>query len=455
MRPGRRARSGLVLSFALASLVAFVAIGLALSTLVGRRLVDRQVEAAEFHARFVAETILRHELRPGELNFLTPLGGERYGELRTFVSDRVLRWPIIRLTIWRSDGMVVFSEDPSLVGHQLPLADPLKQAFRQSAPVSMVMGGARRHGPHPAVRHLDTYVPVFFDAHNRGGIPVAMVQLSQDYTGIESEVQRLFRTVTMTLVAGLAFLYMSLLPIMVRVSRTLSKQNTRLEEQAHERRRLLDTVLRTSEEERTLLAAELHDGPIQRLAGLGYRLERARNRLERGNAEGAAPLLTELQEGLSEETRRLREMMAELRPPVLDQRGLHSALRDHAAAFQRSWGVDCTVSSALDTRLDPHVETVLYRVAQEALANVAKHAHAGRAWVSLGARNGSIVLEVGDDGIGFDPLYATSNGNRDHFGLTAMRERVEMAGGRWEVRSTPGAGTRVVAEFPRERVVPR
>ncbi|HEV8683659.1 MAG TPA: sensor histidine kinase [Actinomycetota bacterium] len=455
MPPGQRARSGLVLSFALASLVAFVAIGLALSTLVGRRLIERQVEAAEFHARFVAETILRHELRPRELNFLTPLTGERYGEFRGFVNDRVLRWPIIRLTIWRSDGMIVFSEDPSLVGQLANLADPLKQAFRQSAPVSVIMEGSRRHGPHPPVKHLDTYVPVFFDANDPGGIPVAMVQLSQDYAGIEFEVRHLFRTVTMTLVAGLAFLYVSLLPIMVRVSRTLSKQNARLEEQAEERRRLLDTVLRTSEEERKLLAAELHDGPIQRLAGLGYRLERARNRLERGNAEGAAPLLTELQEGLSEETRRLREMMAELRPPVLDQRGLDSALRDHAAAFGRSWGVGCTVRSSLDERLDPDIETVLYRVAQEALANVAKHAHAGKAWVSLAARNGSVILEVGDDGIGFDPLYVTTNGSRDHFGLTAMRERVEMAGGRWEIQSRPGGGTRVVVEFPRERVMPR
>jgi two-component system NarL family sensor kinase len=455
MRRQRRARSRLVLPFALASLVAFVAIGLALSTLVGRRLVERQVDAAEFHAQFVAETILRHELRPRELNFLTPLTGERYGELREFVGDRVLRWPIIRLTIWRSDGMIVFSEDPTLVGQQFPLAEPLKQAFRQSAPVSMIMGPADQPGPHPMVKHLDTYVPVFFDANEPGGIPVAMVQVSQDYAGIQSEVGRLFRTVTMTLVAGLAFLYVSLFPILVRVSRTLSRQNARLEEQARERRRLLDTVLRTSEEERKLLAAELHDGPIQRLAGLGYRLERARNRLDRGNAHGAGAMLGELQDGLSEETRRLREMMAELRPPVLDQRGLDSALRDHAAAFERSWGVGCSVRASLDQRLNPDVETVLYRVAQEALTNVAKHAHAEQAWVSLRARNGSVILEVGDDGIGFDPLYATSNGGRDHFGLTAMQERVEMAGGRWEIHSSPGQGTRVVAEFPRQEVAAR
>jgi two-component system NarL family sensor kinase len=455
MRRDRPARNRLVLRFALASLVAFVAIGLALSTLVGRRLVERQVEAAEFHAQFVAETILRHELRPRELNFLTPLRGERYGELREFVGDRVLRWPIVRLTIWRSDGMVVFSEDPTLVGEQLPLAESLKQAFRRSAAVSTVMGAADGHGPHPMVKHLDTYVPVFFDAEDRGGIPVAMVQVSQDYAGIQSEVSRLFRTVTMTLVAGLAFLYVSLFPILVRVSRTLSRQNARLEEQARERRRLLDTVLRTSEEERKLLAAELHDGPIQRLAGLGYRLERARNRLDRGNAEGAAALLGELQDGLSDETRRLREMMAELRPPVLDQRGLDSALRDHAAAFERSWGVGCSVRASLDQRLDPDVETVLYRVAQEALTNVAKHAHAEQAWISLRARNGSVVLEVGDDGIGFDPLYATNNGGPDHFGLTAMQERVEMAGGRWEIHSAPGEGTRVVAEFPRQEVAGR
>jgi two-component system NarL family sensor kinase len=452
MRRKRRARSRLVLPFALASLVAFVAIGLALSTLVGRRLVERQVEAAEFHARFVAETILRHELRPRELNFLTPLEGERYGELREFVDDRVLRWPIIRLTIWRSDGMIVFSEDPTLVGEQFQLAETLKQGFRRSSPVSTIMGPARSPGPHPMVNHLDTYVPVFFDAHDGGGIPVAMIQVSQDYAGIQSEVGRLFRTVTMTLVAGLAFLYLSLFPILVRVSRTLSRQNARLEEQARDRRRLLDTVLRTSEEERKLLAAELHDGPIQRLAGLGYRLERARNRLDRGQAEGAGAMLGELQDGLSEETRRLREMMAELRPPVLDQRGIDSALRDHAAAFERSWGVGCSVRASLDRRLDPDVETVLYRVAQEALTNVAKHAHAEQAWVSLRTRNGSVVLEVGDDGIGFDTLYATSSGGRDHFGLTAMRERVEMAGGRWEIHSSPGQGTRVVAEFPRREV---
>jgi signal transduction histidine kinase len=455
MRRDRRARSRLVLSFALASLVAFVAIGLALSTVMSRHLVERQVRAAEFHAQFVAETILRHELRPRELNFLTPLKDERYEELHGFVDERVLRWPIVKLTIWRSDGMVVFSEDPTLVGQQLQLAEPLKQAFRQGAEVSTVMGPARQPGPHPMVKHLDTYVPVFFDANERSGIPVAMVQISQDYAGIQSEVSRLFRTVIMTLVAGLAFLYVSLFPILVRVSRTLSRQNARLEEQARERRRLLDTVLRTSEEERKLLAAELHDGPIQRLAGLGYRLERARNRLERGNSEGAAALMGELQDGLSDETRRLREMMAELRPPVLDQRGLDSALRDHAAAFERSWGVGCSVRASLEQRLDPDIETVLYRVAQEALTNVAKHAHAEQAWVSLRGRNGSIVLEVGDDGIGFDPLYATSHGGRDHFGLTAMRERVEMAGGRWEIHSTPGEGTRVVAEFSRHEATAR
>lgn len=455
MRPDRRARSGLVLPFALASLVAFVAIGLALSTLVGRRLVDRQVEAADFHARFVAETILRYELRPKELSFLTPLTGDRYAELREFVRGRVLRWPIIRVTIWRSDGMVVFSDDPALVGRQYELAKTLKQAFRRRAPVSTIMDAAHSHGPHPMVKHMDTYVPVFFDADDPGRIPVAMVQVSQDYGSVEAEVRRMFRMVIVTLMAGLAFLYVSLLPIMVRVSRTLSHQNARLEEQAGERRRFLETVLRTSEEERKLLAAELHDGPIQRLAGLGYRLERARNRIERGNTEGAAALLGELQDGLSEETRRLREMMAELRPPVLDQRGLDSALRDHAAAFERSWGVGCSVRSSLDQRLDPDVETVLYRVAQEALTNVAKHAHAEQAWVLLRTRNGSVVLEVGDDGIGFDPLYASNSGKGDHFGLTAMRERVEMAGGHWEVQSSPGGGTRVMAEFPREQVARR
>jgi signal transduction histidine kinase len=100
-------------------------------------------------------------------------------------------------------------------------------------------------------------------------------------------------------------------------------------------------------------------------------------------------------------------------------------------------------------RLDPPLETVLYRVAQEALANVAKHAGARQAMVSLSVQDGVARLAVRDDGAGFDVSRAARNHDRQHFGLSSMRERVEMAGGSFQVRSRPGEGTTVTAVLSR------
>ena len=118
--------------------------------------------------------------------------------------------------------------------------------------------------------------------------------------------------------------------------------------------------------------------------------------------------------------------------------------------FQERTGVLCTVSAALPARLQPAQETILYRLAQEALTNTGKHARATRASVTLRFSESSVVLMVRDDGAGFDVAGARGPAGRDHFGLAVMRERVEMAGGAWEIRSGPGEGTVIVASLPLE-----
>jgi signal transduction histidine kinase len=214
-----------------------------------------------------------------------------------------------------------------------------------------------------------------------------------------------------------------------------------------ERKRLLGRTLRAAEEERVKVAADLHDGPIQRLAALGYGLERSRRQLERGEGAGAAEALVRTQERLSDEIRDLRRLMVSLRPPALDEHGLEGALRDHVAAFQERAHVRTEVQSHLSRRPAREVETVLYRVAQEALQNVAKHARAGRVWVEVQQRNGSVELAVRDDGVGFEPERELGQGD-DRFGLAAMKEQVKMVGGRWEISSAPGRGTEVRAVLP-------
>jgi signal transduction histidine kinase len=157
-------------------------------------------------------------------------------------------------------------------------------------------------------------------------------------------------------------------------------------------------------------------------------------------------LLAEMQQAVFDEVGDLRRLMSRLRPPVLDQRGLEDAIRDRAEAIQDEFGLECLVEADLERRLTPALETVLYRVSQEALTNVVKHAGARRARVGLFRDNGSVILEVEDDGAGFDDAGTTAEGH--HFGLLAMRERVEMAGGTWRLESTPGRGTRIRAVLP-------
>jgi signal transduction histidine kinase len=221
-----------------------------------------------------------------------------------------------------------------------------------------------------------------------------------------------------------------------------------------ERKRTSQRVLRVAEEERTRLAAELHDGPVQRLSALLYKAGLARVDARAGDTGDVDGLLVELESGLVVEIDSLRRLMSQLRPPVLDQLGIARAIGSQGEAFQDASGIACTVHADPATRLSRDRETVLYRVTQEALANVAKHARAGRVGVWLQADNGLVRLRISDDGIGFDPASVAASalglGQQGHFGLAGMRERVEMVGGRLLVDSAPGQGTTIAVEMGSE-----
>jgi signal transduction histidine kinase len=232
----------------------------------------------------------------------------------------------------------------------------------------------------------------------------------------------------------------------------LEAANANLERVQADRRKLLDRTMRSAEEERTRMAAELHDGPIQRLTALGYGLDEARIAVEFGDARHGLDILSGAHQVLSSEIDELRRLMTRLRPPVLDARGLVLALRDLLDSFQRHTGIATDLMGASEVRLDPDVETVLYRVVQEALTNVAKHAGASRVIVYLRVDEGQVETRVSDDGIGFDTATSGELTSRGHYGLAGMRERVEMAGGSYRLISAPGYGTVVLARVPSQRV---
>lgn len=209
-----------------------------------------------------------------------------------------------------------------------------------------------------------------------------------------------------------------------------------------ERRRLLERVVAAHEEERRRIAADIHDDTVQVMSAVGIRLESFGRLLE---DEGHLGAIHDLKETMGAAVRRLRQLMFELRPPALDREGLVPALRTYLDRFQRETGLRCTLESGLLSEPVDAIRLSLYRITQEAVNNVRKHARAASVDVSLDEREGGITLRVADDGAGFVPPERAAPG---HLGLSAMRERAEMARGRFQVRSVPGAGTTIEVWVP-------
>jgi two-component system sensor histidine kinase DegS len=214
--------------------------------------------------------------------------------------------------------------------------------------------------------------------------------------------------------------------------------------------KLAMALLAAQEQERSRLAEELHDGPAQALANAIFQTELV-DRALRDNPDGARTELLALRQMLERELDVLRGYINQLRPSLGEAAGLDEALRDSANAMSQRTGVPVDVRlDADDDVLHQAARTVVLRVAQEAMRNIAKHSGATRAWVrTFIARDGDAledesqwVLEVGDNGRGFDFESVAANPNRRHFGLRFMRERAELLlGSHLSIQTSPAAGT--------------
>jgi signal transduction histidine kinase len=240
--------------------------------------------------------------------------------------------------------------------------------------------------------------------------------------------------------AGTVVLFVLLTARMTAVAGQAARQQ--------ERELALAKVLEAAQQERIRLAADLHDGPVQELTALSYGLERIDRRFQAKGPDAALELLGEQKTHLREVTRTLRNLLSELRPPAIDEHGLVGALKLHGDAFAKQSKTSIDIDAQLHHRPAPEVETIVYRITQEALTNVAKHASAERVSIRLTASQDAVDLTIRDDGIGFDPAQATRLLNDGHFGLAGMRERVELGGGHLDLDSQPGHGTTIHVALP-------
>ena len=233
-----------------------------------------------------------------------------------------------------------------------------------------------------------------------------------------------------------------------RLTREVEARTRDLAESREAMRALAQHLDRVREEEKSRIALEMHDELGHSLTALTMSVRRLGRSLKKkapldGNEQAQIDELLQLVEQASATSRRI---MSDLRPSVLNDLGLVAAIEWLAHDFEEHSGIESVVDADIvDPALPDDVAIALFRIAQESLTNVAKHAQASLARVTLGIESGQLVLEIGDNGIGIAPDW---NSRKGSFGLIGMRERAIAIGGKLDVLSKPGSGSRIRVAVP-------
>ncbi len=227
-------------------------------------------------------------------------------------------------------------------------------------------------------------------------------------------------------------------------TKELNEANAELKAREEARGELLRKVITAQEDERKRIARELHDETSQALAVLAMGLEAATDAIRAGKT----PRLEEVKAVAVAAIEDVHRIILDLRPSVLDDLGLLSAIQWYADRALATRGISVRCEFGELRRLPPEMETALFRICQEAMSNVARHAQASAALVQVGLDGGEIVIDIEDDGRGFDPEAVARREGRRSWGLMGIRERAEILGGTATIESAPGKGTHVEVRIP-------
>jgi signal transduction histidine kinase len=352
------------------------------------------------------------------------------------VRQRVLSSDVIRVKIWNAEGKILYSDEPKLIGERFPLgADEL--AVLRSRKVSTETSDLSKP-ENSYERGRGELTSVYLGLRAQDGTPVIFEEYlrSSAIAGDSSAVARRFAPV---LVGALLVVLLLQIPLAWRMAR-------RIRDAQRDREEFLQHAVEASDRERQAIAAGLHDGVVQELAGVSFQMaaaiEQDRDdpaKLSRALAAGAA--------GTRNAIRQLRSLLLEIYPPALREQGLEAALPDLAAPLTAR-GIDVEITVDPGSGISTEVEQLVFRTAQEAMRNVGAHAAATHVDLAVRRDNGAVRLRVRDDGRGFDDGTLSSRRAEGHMGLAMLRDLAESAGGTLEVTSAPGSGTTVVHEVP-------
>jgi two-component system, NarL family, sensor kinase len=368
------------------------------------------------------------------------LRGERSAirRLDDLVAARVIGGSIVRVKLWSRSGQILYSDEPALIGNDYALGEDELRLFSTGGTEAEVSDLSRPENRYerPQGKLLEAHTTI----RTPGGTQV-LFEIYQRLSSVNASGRRLLGALAPPLVGGLIVLVLFQLPLAWSMARRLQRGH-------RERETLLASAIEASSQERRRIAADLHDGVVQDLAGVAFGLAPIADEADRRGDQPQAGALRDASATLRQGVRDLRTLLVEIHPPNLASAGLRVALSDllsplEAAGIATSLEVDESAGGAQSD------DALVYRVAREAIRNAQAHADPGSVRVSLTRAGAGVTrLVVADDGEGFDAGSRERRGEEGHFGLTLLEGVVAQAGGTLTIRSSQGKGTTIELELP-------
>ena len=427
-----------VARFVAANLVGVILL-LGASVYASRQAAQDEALSGARHTTDLMATLL---VEPNVDDTLLAGNAQAIARLDAVLWDRIASAEVMRVKIWAPDGEIIYSDEPRLIGAHYALGADDQEALEDGVTRAELSDLSRPENRYE--RSAGPVLEVYRLIHTPAGKPLLFETYSSyaDATARETSIWFRFAPIS----AGALLL---LLLLQIPLARRMV---TQLRATQRERELLQARALDTSDEERRRIAGSLHDGIVQDVSASALLVAGAADRLRSGpgehSPEEVADVLGQASTALRESVGSLRSLLVEIYPPNLERAGLAAALADLAARL-RPRGVDVRIDAPASLDLPAETAALFFRVAQEALRNVAKHAGASVVEVTVTEADDCHCMQISDDGAGFDLGSVRQRPRRGHLGLSVLTDLAASGGADLSVRTAPGRGTSLRLEVPR------
>ena len=434
--PDRPVRPRMVLIQVIAGTLAVV-IGVAVAgAFASRRVAEREAVTDAAHT---TDLIARQVVQPAVTDGLISGSPAALKAIDGVVRQQVLSSSIVRVKLWTATGRIVYSDEQRLIGKTYPLGSEERASLARPVVHAEVSDLQRPENRYERGRGklLEVYRPVWTPS----GQPL-LFETYSPYRQVTQRTGELWRGFAGITISSLLLLVVLLLPILWRLLNRITRAQS-------QREVLLQRAVDASEEERQRIAGTLHDGPVQELAATSFTVAGAAAKAADSGQPELAEMLNAAAGAVRASIQGLRSLLVDIYPPSLTSAGLVPALTDLTEVLAvRNIATHLSLAEDAAARLPAAQQQLVFRITRECLRNAARHAAASNVEVRLFRHGHSTVLEINDDGAGFDPALAIDNPEDGHFGLRILTDLAVNAGADLLLATALGAGCRWRLEVP-------